>query len=398
MSARIDDVTRKRAERAIREAGLDGWLLYDLEGRNPIACQILGLPEGTSRRSFVLIRPGREPVALGHAVERQNWSGWNGELREYVGWEELERELGTLLKGHDWIAMEISERDAVPFVDLVPVGVVELVEECGVRVVSSEDLVTRSCARWSERGMETHRRASGVLAGVARETWERAHDAAASGRSLDEHTLAEGIFRRCSEEGLEEVDAIVAVGPNSALPHYYPPEEGSRRVAAGEVLLVDLWGRVAGEPESVFADQTWMGILGPEPPEGFPEAWAAVRDARDGVVELLRERTAAGAAVTGAEADARAREVIEERGFGDALLHRTGHGIDRALHGFGPNLDCVETRDERELMPGVGFSVEPGVYFEGEWGIRSEINVHMGPDGPEVTTPDPQDEPWTAAG
>lgn len=394
MSARIDDTTRERAERAIGEAGLDGWLLYDLEGRNPIACQLLGLPEGTSRRSFVLVRPGEEPVALGHAVERQNWSGFNGELREYVGWKELERELRTLLKGHDWVAMEVSERDAVPFVDLVPLGVVELVEECGVRVVSSAELVTRSCARWTERGREAHRRASAVLADLARATWERALDAASSGRRLDERTLAEGIFRGAAEEGLEEVDAIVAVGSNSALPHYYPPEDGSREVAAGEVLLVDLWGRVADEPEAVFADQTWMGILGPEPPAGFLEAWAAVRDARDAVVELLRERSAAAEAVTGAEADARAREVIEERGFGEGLLHRTGHGIDRALHGFGPNLDCVETRDERELLEGVGFSVEPGVYFEGRWGIRSEIDVHMGPGGPEVTTPEPQAEPW----
>lgn len=396
MSARIDDTTRERAERAIEEAGLDGWLLYDLEGRNPIACQLLGLPEGTSRRSFVLIRPGEEPVALGHAVERQNWSGFNGDLREYVGWEELERELGKLLRGHDWVAMEVSERDAVPFVDLVPLGVVELVEECGVRVVSSSELVTRSCARWTERGRETHERAAAVLAGLARATWERALEAVTSGRRMDERTLAEGIFRRAAEEGLAEVDAIVAVGPNSALPHYFPSEEGSREVEAGEVLLVDLWGRVAGEPEAVFADQTWMGILGAEAPEGFADAWAAVRDARDAVVELLGERAAVGEAVTGAEADARAREVIEGRGFGEALFHRTGHGIDRALHGFGPNLDCVETRDERELLDGVGFSVEPGVYFEGRWGVRSEIDVHMGPDGPEVTTPEPQVEPWTA--
>lgn len=394
MSAAIEDGMLERAWRAVEEEGVDAWLLYDLEGRNGVACQMLGLPDGTSRRSFVLIRPGEEPVALGHAVERQSWSGWTGELREYVGWEDLERELRTLLQGDDWIAMEVSERDAVPFVDLVPDGVVQLVESCGVRVVSSSALVSRTCARWSDRGLETHRRASAILAGVARETWERARHAVASGPPVDERTLADGVLRRCREEGLEEVDTIVAVGPNSGLPHYHPPEEGSRTAAAGDVFLIDLWGRVAGEPDAVFADQTWMGVLGPQPPDGFREAWSAVRDARDAVVELLRERASAGEAVTGAEADLAARQVIEGEGLGEALLHRTGHGIDRALHGFGPNLDAIETRDERELLPGVGFSVEPGVYFDGRWGIRSEINVHMAPEGPEVTTPDVQQEFW----
>ncbi|HSR42819.1 MAG TPA: M24 family metallopeptidase, partial [Longimicrobiales bacterium] len=239
--------------------------------------------------------------------------------------------------------MEVSERDGVPFVDLVPGGVVQLVESCGVRVVSSDDLVSRTCARWGERGLETHRRAAAVLADVARETWERAMDAVRSGRPVDERTLADGVLRRLAEEGLEEVDTIVAVGPNSGLPHYAPPEEGSRAAASGDVFLIDLWGRVADDPDAVFADQTWMGVLGTEPPEGFSEAWRAVRDARDAVVELLRDRAEAAEPVTGAEADLRAREVLEGRGFGAALLHRTGHGIDRALHGFGPNLDAVET-------------------------------------------------------
>lgn len=397
MSARIDEALLKRARRALETEGIDGWLLYDLEGRNGVACQMLGLPDGTSRRSFVLIRPGDPPVALGHGVERQSWSGWNGELREYVGWEELERELRVLLQGSDWIAMEVSERDAVPFVDLVPGGVVQLVESYGVRVVSSDVLVSRTCARWSERGLEAHRRASVILADVARETWERARDSVTDGPPVDERTLADGVLRRCEEEGLEEVDTIVAAGPHSGLPHYEPPEEGSRELARGDVFLIDLWGRVADEPESVFADQTWMGVLDAEPPDGFAEAWAAVRDARDAVVALLRERAEETEPVTGAEADLAARAVLEERGFGPALLHRTGHGIDRALHGFGPNLDAIETRDERTLVEGVGFSVEPGVYFDGRWGIRSEINVHMGPDGPEVTTPRVQDEPWLDA-
>lgn len=396
MSATISDRTLERVERALEASGAEAWLLYDVEGRNGVATEILGLPDGTSRRTFVLLRPGRPPTALAHRIERQSFEGWPGRRIEYVGWEEMEAALADLLEGLEAVAMEVSPGDAVPFVDQVPAGVVELVEGSGVRVVSSADLISRTCARWSGEGRELHDRAGEVLARVARRAWERALEAARAGDPLDERTVADGILERLEAEGLEEVDTIVAGGPNSALPHYEPPASGSRPLRSGDVFLVDLWGRVRDEPRAIFADQTWMGILGPEPPEGFAEAWAAVRDARDGTVDFVRERWEEGVAPSGAAADRRARSILFDAGFDDeAVLHRTGHGIDRALHGFGPNLDSVETRDERALLEGVGFSVEPGLYFEGAWGIRSEIDVHVTADGPEVTTPDPQDEPWT---
>lgn len=393
--AELPRKVQERAADVLRQEGVDGWLLYDLEGRNRIASELLGMPEGTTRRHFVLLRPGRSPVALTHRIERQSWEAWEGERREYVGWEEMEEELRRMLDGCDRVAMEVSEGDAVPFVDQVPAGVVELVEACGVRVVGSADLVSRTYAQWGERGYELHARAGGELARIAREAFRRAAEEAASGSPVTEHEVATRVEARMGEAGLGEGGVIVAGGPNSALPHYFPPAEGSRRLARGDVFLVDLWARVQGEPKAVFADQTWMGVLGPEPPEGFAEAWAAVRDARDGAVELIGERVAAGERPTGAEVDLRAREILRARGYGEEeILHRTGHGMDRANHGFGPNLDGVETRDGRRLVEGVGFSVEPGLYLEGRWGIRSEINVHMGADGPEVTTPDVQDEPW----
>lgn len=399
MTARLGERFREDAGRALREQGLDGWLLYDVEGRNAVATEVLGLPEGTSRRLFVLVRPGRPAVALSHRIERQKMEGWEGELREYVGWREMEEALGSLLEGVDRVAMEVSPGDAVPFVDQVPAGVVELVEAAGVRVASSAELISRTCARWGEEGLRLHRRAAEALAGIARAAWEEALEAAGRGEPLDERTLADRILERARRAGLAEADTIVAGGPHSALPHYTPPVEGSRPLAAGDVLLVDLWARVAGEPRAVFADQTWMGVLGPALPDGFGAAWTAVREARDGAVEAVREGTAAGELPTGAEVDARARGILEEHGFGDdEILHRTGHGIDRALHGFGPNLDSVETRDERRLVPGVGFSVEPGLYLEGRWGIRSEIDVHVADDGVEVTPGEIQDEPWRDVG
>lgn len=394
--AAISPELGERAARALEEEGVDAWLLYDVEGRNDVATEMLGLPDGTSRRTFVLLRPDRPPAALAHRIERQSFAGWDGRLVEYVGWEEMEEALAGLLEGLGEVAMEVSDRDAVPFVDQVPAGVVQLVEETGVRVVSSAALISRTCARWGPEGRRLHDRAGEVLASVAREAWERALEAARSGAPLDEREVADWILDRLAREGLEETDTIVAGGPNSALPHYEPPSRGSRPLEAGDVFLVDLWGRVRGEPRAVFADQTWMGILGERAPEGFPEAWAAVRDARDGTVDFIREQFEAGRLPSGAGADRRARRILRDRGYGeDEILHRTGHAIDRALHGFGPNLDCVETRDQRPLLEGVGFSVEPGLYLEGRWGIRSEFAVHMTADGPEVTSPVVQAEPWT---
>lgn len=395
MKASVDERLLERADRAMRDAGVDGWLLYDLEARNRVAAEVLGLPEGSHRRHFVLLRPDGPPVALAHRIERQTWEDWPGEHREYVGWEELEEELASLLDGCRRVAMEVSDRDRVPAVDQVPAGVVELVEASGTEVTGSAELVSRTYARWGFRGRELHLRAGRVLADVAREAWERAAEAARAGDPVTEHELAAAIQQLKAEADLGGGGVIVAAGPSSALPHYAPPEEGSRPLEVGDVVLVDLWGRVRGEPEAVFADQTWMGVLAEEPPADFREAWEAVRDARDGAVDFIARRAGEGRLPTGAGVDRRAREILTDRGFGDAIFHRTGHGMDRHNHGFGPNLDSVETKDERRLVEGVGFSVEPGVYFESEWGIRSEINVQVTADGPEVTTPGVQDEPWT---
>lgn len=400
MKATLDDEFRRRAGKALRDSGIDGWLLYGLEERNPVIQDVLGVAaDPPSRRYFLFLRPGRDPAVLCHRIEMQPFEEWSGTVRSYVGWREMEDALAEMLEGCGRVAMEVSERDAVPFVDHVPAGVRDLVASLGPEVTGSAELISRSSARWGAEGRRHHDRSGRVLAEVAKTAFRRAADsisgAGAPESPVTEAGLSEWILGRLRERGLDEVDTIVAFGPNAANPHYAPPAEGSRRAAPGEAFLVDLWGREAGEPRAVFADQTWMGVLAPEPGPSFREAWEAVRDARNETVRFISERWEEGRPPTGAGADRAARRVLVERGYEDAIFHRTGHGIDRALHGFGPNLDSVETRDERPLSEGVGFSVEPGVYLEDRFGVRSEINVHVTPDGPEVTTPDVQEEPWT---
>jgi Xaa-Pro dipeptidase len=396
LTASLDEETSGRIRAALAAHGLDGWLLYDFHGINAIASGLLGLPALT-RRWFVYVPARGRPVALSHRIEQQPWEGWSGENRPYLGWRELESELARLLAGARRVAMEYAPGDAVPYVDLVPAGVVEMVRAAGAEVVSSADLVSAFHARWSAAGEASHRRAARAVRDTAHAAFGRIARVVAAGGESSEWEVREWVRAELGRRGLGVgVDSIVGVNANAANPHYAPSASRHAPVRRGDLVLIDLWGKE--DADGIYADQTWMGYVGETVPARFAEIFAAVRDARDAAIDLARRRHAAGERVAGYDLDDAAREVIAARGYGEHFIHRTGHSIDRELHGSGPNLDNLETRDVRTLLPGVGFSVEPGVYLTGDAGFRSEVNVFMGPDGPEVTTPQPQVEVYPLLG
>jgi len=368
--------------------GLDGWLLYDFHGLNRIAGGILGLPALT-RRYFVLIPRTGRPVALTHRIEQQPWTGWIGENRVYLGWESLDAELARLLGGSGRIALEHSPGGAVPYLDLVPGGVVEAIRAAGGTPESSGDLVSAFYSRWDAAGEATHHRAARILRDSVHAAFDRIGEQLRSGETPTEWGIRSWLVDRLQERGLSEgADSIVAVGPNAANPHYAPGADDSRAIGAGDLVLIDLWGKVAAD--AIYADQTWMAFVGDRVPERIQRIWEAVRDGRDAAIEFVKRRWAAGEPVAGFEVDSVTRALITERGYGDAFIHRTGHSIDRELHGSGPNIDNLETRDTRTLIQGIGFSIEPGVYLAGDVGFRSEVDVFMSANGPVVTTPQPQ--------
>lgn len=382
------ELDRDALREGLRAAGADAWLLFDFHGLNPVAARVLELGGLGSRRLFVLLPADGEPVAVAHRIELQPLDGFPGRIVPYARWEELHEALGALVAGRT-VAMEISPDDAVPYLDRVPYGVVELIRRLGATVVPSAPLVTRFAARWSPAEAEDHRHAAEALAAIARDALARAvHEA---GTGLTESTLQRRVIDAIGAAGLVfDHPPIVAFGANAANPHYEPHEGRDATLAAGDVILLDLW---AGRSlQTVFADQTWMGYAGTQPPARVREVWETVRAARDAAVTAVRDAAAAGRPIAGYEADRAARDVIEAAGHGAAFVHRTGHSIDRDLHGSGPHLDDYETRDERRLGPGVGFSVEPGIYLTGEFGVRSELNMFWGPGGPEVTPAEPQRE------
>ena len=370
---------------------VDGWLLFDFRGINPIMAAVVGPEVVGSRRAYVWIPRHGVPVALVHAVDAELWREWPGEWTRVV-WvrrEELGRELAALVRGKT-VAMEYSPPGDIPYGDYVPAGTLELVRASGGTPVSSAELVTRCCSLWTPEDLASHLRAAEVVADIARATLGRIGARARTPDPVTEHEVVRWVLEAFDRAGLETISTpSVSYGANAARIHHEAVAEGSAAIVPGQLLLLDLWAR---EPGGIYADQTWMAAIG-EPSPRAAELWTIVRDARDAALDLLRARLAAGGPVAGAEADRAARGVIEGAGYGDRIVCRTGHSIDRVgLHGLGPTIDDTESFDGRIILPGAGFSVEPGIYIPGEIGVRSEVNAHARLDGLDVTPADYQSD------
>jgi Xaa-Pro aminopeptidase len=373
----------------LREAGLDGWLLYDFHGSNPIASGLAGLASGThmtTRRWYYLIPAIGQPRGLVHAIERHNLDGLPGERIVYAGRQQLDAGLTRLLAGLRTVAMEYSPQCAIPYLSRVDAGTLEMVRARGVDVVSSGDLVQQFEAAWTSEQLATHRAASESLYRIKDRAFAFAAEAIARGQSLTEYALQQQMMNWFEDEGLvTDSPPVVAVGGNAGNPHYLPTAEQCRVVVADEVLLLDLWGKKA-DKGAVFADITWVAATSKRVPVEVARAFRAVADARDAAVTLVTEAARAGRDLRGWQVDEAARSVLTERGYGDRIVHRTGHSLGESVHGNGVHMDDFETHDDRRVLPGTGFTVEPGLYFE-HFGVRTEINVYRDEHEAMVTGP-----------
>jgi Xaa-Pro aminopeptidase len=384
----------RAVQQALRDQGLDGWLWYDFQGANPIAQRLAGI--GTdgghlaSRRWFYLIPASGEPHGLVHKIESHNLDRLPGTKTPYAGRTELEAGLKSLLSGSRRVAMEYSPQGAIPYVSRVDAGTLELVRSQGVDVVSSGDLVQQFEAHWSAEAIASHKAAADRLYRIKDRAFETAAARVRNGATFTEYDLQQLMAKWFEEEGLVSDSAPnVSAQENAGNPHYLPTQHRHRAIHPNELLLLDLWGKLK-TPAAVFADITWVAFTGADVPEDMSKAFAVIRDARDAAVRVIEDAARVGRDVRGFEVDRAARAVIEQAGYGRYILHRTGHSLGETVHGNGAHLDDYETHDERRLLPGTGFTIEPGVYFD-RFGVRTEINVVWGPNGPEVTGPRQQD-------
>lgn len=374
----------------ISEENFDGWLLFDFKGFNPVASAVLGKWIAGTRRVFVKIPRVGAPIALVHEIDRELWRAWPRDWikRVYIRREELESEIAVLVRG-ERLAIDYSPRGAVPYLDCVPAGARDFLLHLGAQLFPSIDLVTRFCSLWTQEDLNSHVRAAQKVAEVALSAMRVVGERSAIQQPICEYDLALWIRQAFDQAGLvTDSGPSISFGANAARNHYVPTPENSALIIPGQLLLIDLWAR---EPGGIYADQTWMAAIG-SPTERDARVWSVVQHARNAALKLLNDRVHAKSPVQGAELDRAAKRVIENAGFSANIASRTGHSIDRfGLHGFGPPIDDTETWDSRLLIPGVGFSVEPGIYLPGITGVRSEINAWVG-DGEARITPEPYQE------
>lgn len=370
----------------LSDHNLDGWLMADFHARNEIAIRFMGIDGMLTRRAFFFIPAKGEPTALVNPVEAAQFRSLPGEMIRYMGYAGLESELKKLLSGHKKIAMEYSAKGRLPYVGLVEAGTIELVRESGVEIVSSADMVATFQARLSPQQIESHHRAAGIVVATKDKAFARIANAITAGQTITEYDVSQFIGDQFESQGMIiGHPANCSVDKNAGDGHYEPTEDSCATIKKGSLVLIDLWARFPDE-NGIYADITWMAFAGTkdEIPAEYVEKFKVLTKARDAAVAFINDNLSTGQ-VRGCDADDACRAVIEKAGYGELFTHRTGHSIGPDVHGVGPNIDNLETEDNRVLQPGHLFSIEPGLYDDTS-GLRTEINCLITDKGAEVTT------------
>jgi Xaa-Pro aminopeptidase len=367
---------------ALRQFQLDGWLIYDFRGSNVLARRVVGFADDQmgSRRWFYYVPAAGEPRKLVHRIESSALDHLPGEKTIYLRWQELEAGVAQLVRGAKNVAMEYSPRNANPYVSRVDAGTVELVRSCGVTVVSSGDLVQQFEATWDDEQIASHFEAAKHTDAAYAKAWQFIAERVKANKPPLETEVQALIMQHFRENGLTTYHPpIVAVNAHSGDPHFETSPATDQPIRSGDFVLIDLWAKM-DRPRSVYSDLTRVGYVGTSVPAKYEEIFGIVAAARDAAIATVENAFAAGRPLAGWQVDDAARRVIEEAGYGDRFIHRTGHNIGQEVHGNGANMDNLETREDRLVLRRTCFSIEPGIYL-GEFGVRSEVDVLIDSSG-----------------
>lgn len=364
---------------ALQDEQVDGWLFYYFHENDDLALRILHLDDSHffSRRWFYFIPRQGTPQKLVHRIEESALDSLPGSKAVYLGWKQLHERLATMLQGQKKVAMQYSPLNAVPYVSRVDAGIVELVQSTGVAVVSSANLVSRFEATLDSAQRSSHITAVENLRKIVFEAFKQIRLNVESTGSVSEYTIQQFIVEQFKRHGMESnSEPIVAVNANSGSPHYQPSSEKFSMINKGDFVLIDLWAKLSKPTNAVYGDITWTGFVGDSVPQKYVDIFNVVSGGRDAALKVIQSAVAGKQQLHGYEVDDAARNFITEKGYGEYFIHRTGHSIGREVHANGTNIDNLETKDERKLIPNTCFSIEPGVYLP-EFGIRSEIDVFI---------------------
>ncbi len=381
-------------QNALREQKVDAWLFYDFWKRNEFAQRILEYPAHllNTRRFFYLIPAKGEPRKLVHSIERWNLDHLPGEKVIYLSWQSLEEGLRKILAGSRTVAMEYSPGNAIPYISKVDGGTIEIVRRCGAEVVSSMDLAQAFESRWSEEAYLDNLDTAAAMHSIVYKTFSFMGEQITAGKRVTEYDVQQFMQDQFRQNGLVSMEAPnCSVNANSGNPHYEPTKDVHAELHKGDFVLLDLWAK-KNKPGSTYNDITWVGYLGSSVPDRYTKIFDIVKGARDAAVNFLVDSFAKGKMVRGCDVDDVARKHIVDRGYGEQFIHRTGHSITEDLHGSGANMDNLETRDERRIIPQTAFSIEPGIYFLGDFGVRSEINVYVSKHHEIIVPGEPRQE------
>jgi Xaa-Pro dipeptidase len=379
---------------ALAESELDGWLFAVFQGNDPVSLELLGLASKgmVTRRCYYLVPAAGTPRKLVHDLEPAMLDHLPGERAGYRTWQEHRRELEHLLRDCKRLAAQYSPNNELPNVSRLDAGTAELLTSFGVKLHSAADLVQQFAAVWSPDQLESHRRANTRLHEIVKASFDFTAERLRSGTAIDELDIQKFILDAFERDGLHTfAPPIVGVNAHAADPHYEPVAGAVFPVRRGDFLLVDLWAKEKASADSIYGDITWCAVCGAAPTDKQQEVWTVVRDARDAGVDLVLSRWPS-TGIRGYEVDDATRKVIVDAGYGDYFIHRTGHSIGIQDHGQGANMDNLETHDTRRLLAMTGFSIEPGIYLPGDFGVRSEVNIALTAGSAEVTGGEPQRE------
>jgi Xaa-Pro dipeptidase len=370
-------INLKSIQNALATLDVDGWLFYDFHNRDHIGYRVLGLDfkKPCSRRWFCYVPRVGKPSKLVHAIEPRVLASVPGTSIIYRGHVELLAGLQSMLKGVRRVAMQYSPLGNIPTISLTDAGTVELVRSLGVDVASSAELVARIYSTIDARGFELHQEAGRKVQAIKNDAFKTIFNAIKRGKKLDEWTLQQQILKRFAAENLTSGTSapIIAINNHAADPHFEPTQKNARVFQKNDRILLDIWAKV-NAPGAIYYDITWCGFAGAKPPVAYAKQFGIAMQARDAAIAFATDSLAAGKTVRGWEIDKACRDVIAAANLEPYFLHRTGHSIDTSVHGEGANIDGLETKDDRAILPNTCFSVEPGIY-KGGIGVRTEVSV-----------------------